>query len=67
MQAVGARINVSTVDCNTYRTREDNEDYTWNPTSAGGEDTWSELNKIDWGDSAPSMDGGDTWGQMSGL
>jgi hypothetical protein len=59
MRAAGARIKVNTIDCNTDRTSGDNEDYTGNPTSAGDEDTWSGLSTIDWGDSAPCMDGGD--------
>jgi len=57
MQAADARVN--TIDCNTDRTREDNENYTGNPTAAGDEDTWNDLSTIDWGASAPFMDGGD--------
>jgi glycosidase len=59
MQAAGVRIKVNTIYCNSDRAREYNEDYTGNPTSAGDEDTWSNLSNIDWGDSAPFMDGGD--------
>jgi len=66
MQAAGARIKVNTVDCNTDRTRGDHEEYTGNPTSAGDEDTWSDLSTIGWGDSAPFMDGGDTGHKLSG-
>jgi len=57
IQAAGARFNK--IDCNTDRTRGDNEDYTGNPTAAEDEDSWSDLSAIDWGDSAPFMDGGD--------
>jgi len=57
MQAAVARVN--TIDCNTDRTREDNEDCTGNTTAAGDEDTWSDLITIDWRDSAPFMNGGD--------
>jgi hypothetical protein len=59
MEAAGARIEVNTMDCNTDRTRGD-EDYTGNPISAGDEDTWSDHSTIDWADSAPFMDGGDS-------